>query len=79
MTERRLTYEESLAEALCRRGVNERVAHSCSVAAIAAVGLAWRQWAEADPTPLVDTLSNTFAGLESGSNPVPGGAHAARG
>ena len=78
MTERRLAYEDSLAQALCRKGVTEDASHPCAVAAIAAVGLAWRRWAGTQHASLVDTLNRTFGELESAGEPIitmsPGGA-----
>lgn len=70
MTERRLTYENSLAQALRRRGVAEDAAHPCAVAAIATVGLAWSQWAGAEHATLADTLNGVFGELESAGRPI---------
>ena len=72
MTERRLGYENSLAQALCRRGVTEGAAHPCAVAAIAAVGLAWRRWASTPRVTLVETLNDIFSELEAAGEPVSG-------
>ncbi len=70
MAQRRFAHEDALTPVLAQRIGDPQVARSITVAALAALDLAWRRWANGDEPTIAASLDHVFAHLMAANTAV---------
>ncbi|QIK71653.1 TetR family transcriptional regulator [Propioniciclava coleopterorum] len=70
LTARRVSREDSLADALTRRGVPLARAQAAAAAGLAGLDVTWRRWANGTALTMQRALADTFADLAATDTPL---------
>ncbi|WP_395309149.1 TetR family transcriptional regulator [Mycobacterium sp. AMU20-3851] len=71
MAQRRFAHEDALTPVLAQRIADPDAARTITVAALAALDLAWRRWADGAEPTIAGSLDHVFAHLVAANSAIP--------